>query len=96
MTTREASLLIGATPADFMQHAACHGMSDLYDATVRDHPSPGQESVTPCEYAAIVICRNDCPVAADCLKWALDTKEPYGVWGATTAWQRAAIRRNNR
>jgi hypothetical protein len=29
-----------------------------------------------------------CPVQADCLAWALATREPHGVWGGMSAWQR--------
>ncbi|MFD7667763.1 WhiB family transcriptional regulator [Streptomyces sp. NPDC059788] len=37
-----------------------------------------------------------CPVVTDCLKWALAHKEltPTGVWAATTARQRNALRRS--
>ncbi|MEU7151199.1 WhiB family transcriptional regulator [Streptomyces sp. NPDC045456] len=37
-----------------------------------------------------------CPVVTDCLKWALAHKEltPTGVWAATTARQRTALRQN--
>jgi WhiB family redox-sensing transcriptional regulator len=34
-----------------------------------------------------------CPVRAECLAWALDTGEPYGVWGGVTAAERRRIRR---
>lgn len=35
-----------------------------------------------------------CPVAAECLRWALDTGQDYGLWAATTPTGRRAIRRD--
>ncbi len=32
-----------------------------------------------------------CPVASDCLAYALDHAEPFGVWGGLTAEERAAV-----
>ena len=34
-----------------------------------------------------------CPVKAECLAYALQTRVEFGVWGGTTARERAAIRR---
>jgi hypothetical protein len=34
-----------------------------------------------------------CPVATDCLRWALDTGQDHGLWAATTPTDRRAIRR---
>lgn len=36
------------------------------------------------------ICR-ECPVMAQCAKWALDHKERYGVWGGLSEGDRQAI-----
>jgi WhiB family transcriptional regulator, redox-sensing transcriptional regulator len=33
-----------------------------------------------------------CPVAADCLDWALRTGQDYGVWGGTSPEERRALR----
>lgn len=35
-------------------------------------------------------CRT-CPIVADCLAWALDTREPYAIAGATTPRERTKI-----
>jgi len=32
-----------------------------------------------------------CPVCSDCLAYALNSDEPYGVWGATTPQERRDI-----
>ncbi len=44
---------------------------------------------------AITIC-NDCPVRAQCLEYALDHGEHFGIWGGTTERGRRAIRRQRR
>ncbi len=36
------------------------------------------------------ICR-ECPVLAQCRQHALASPEPYGIWGATTARERAVM-----
>jgi WhiB family redox-sensing transcriptional regulator len=40
---------------------------------------------------AIAIC-SDCPVAVQCLQFAVDTEQLTGVWGGLTAWERRKIR----
>jgi WhiB family redox-sensing transcriptional regulator len=42
--------------------------------------------------AAKAICAR-CPVAADCLAWALGAGEPAGIWGGTTPEERRLSRR---
>lgn len=44
---------------------------------------------------AKTIC-NDCPVAKQCLEFALRTLQDYGVWGGRTEDERRAIRRARR
>ncbi|WP_328304790.1 WhiB family transcriptional regulator [Actinomycetospora sp. NBC_00405] len=34
-----------------------------------------------------------CPVATECLRWALDSGQDHGLWAATTPTDRRAIRR---
>jgi WhiB family redox-sensing transcriptional regulator len=38
------------------------------------------------------ICRR-CPVAAECLTWALESGQDYGVWGGTSEDERRALAR---
>jgi len=37
------------------------------------------------------ICHR-CPVLRECLGHAMEADEPYGIWGATTPKERAALR----
>ncbi|MFI6642442.1 WhiB family transcriptional regulator [Streptomyces sp. NPDC050504] len=42
--------------------------------------------------AAKAVCAR-CPVAEQCLSWALDTGQATGVWGGTCPEERALLRR---
>ena len=42
---------------------------------------------------AKLICRQCC-VRIECLVFAMDTREPHGVWGGLTARQRSELRRS--
>ena len=44
---------------------------------------------------AVALCQ-ECPLKLECLSHALAANELYGVWGATTAAQRDALRRQGR
>lgn len=39
------------------------------------------------------ICRG-CPVTTDCLEWALDNGEEFGVWGGMSERERRKLKRN--
>lgn len=32
-----------------------------------------------------------CPVVEECLRWALETREPYGVWGGMSVEEREHV-----
>lgn len=42
------------------------------------------------EARAKAICQV-CPVEKDCVDYALDIREPYGIWGGTTESDRRAL-----
>ena len=69
--------------------AACKDQDPEYWFPV---DAPGR---TPAHRRAISICQS-CPVQEKCLTWALDNHEFYGIWGGTTARQRADMRRDRR
>ena len=66
-------------PGPWTALAACAADPELMFAD--DYPS-----VT----AARQVC-GGCPVRADCLAFALDHAEPFGVWGGLTTEERAAV-----
>ncbi|MBB4889602.1 WhiB family redox-sensing transcriptional regulator [Streptomyces netropsis] len=41
------------------------------------------------------VCRR-CPVMEQCLRWAMNSGQEYGVWGATSEKDRQAIRAGRR
>ena len=59
---------------------------------------PGAPYMFPPENDVVAVpnakawCRK-CPVAGDCLREALDRREPYGIWGGTTPTEREGILR---
>lgn len=42
------------------------------------------------EASAKIVCAS-CPVAEQCLEWALSVREPYGIWGGTSPADRAEL-----
>jgi WhiB family transcriptional regulator, redox-sensing transcriptional regulator len=69
-----------------------HGLCRTTDATVffppmHFEPKPEREAR---ETKAKAICAA-CPVQVECLEWALDTEEPFGVWGGHSELDRKHI-----
>jgi WhiB family redox-sensing transcriptional regulator len=72
---------------DWMESALCLQVDpDLF------FPSPGENDRVR---AAKRVCRN-CPVASECLSWAVASPELTGILGGTTERDRQAIRRQQR
>jgi WhiB family redox-sensing transcriptional regulator len=64
--------------------AACRGMEPSLFFPINDDDS----------VEALNVCRA-CPVREECLAWALETRERFGVWGGTTERQRRSILRRS-
>jgi WhiB family redox-sensing transcriptional regulator len=69
-----------------MDHAACRGQD--VSTFVPGNPLKGD---APPPRLAEVCAR--CPVAGDCLQYALENPEVQGCWGGTTDAERKALRR---
>lgn len=66
------------------EEALCRGMpSEVFYSP--DHERGNARLVR--ERRAKQICQQ-CPVREPCGRYAIDAREPYGVWGATTARER--------
>jgi WhiB family redox-sensing transcriptional regulator len=69
---------------DWHTAAACRGLDT--DRFYNPDNARGRSKHSR-EAAAKAVCA-DCPVVANCLRWALSMREPYGVWGGRTAEER--------
>jgi len=57
--------------------------------SVRTHKGEAQENI------AKSLC-SGCPIRLQCLEYALEAKEEYGVWGGLTVGQRNKIKRGRK
>jgi WhiB family transcriptional regulator, redox-sensing transcriptional regulator len=73
-----------ALPSAWMAQAACasHGDPDLWFPDGDRHR----------EAEAVAICRQECPVPAGCLAYALGNDIESGVWGGVTEDERRQVR----
>ncbi|GAA4807928.1 transcriptional regulator WhiB1 [Actinomycetospora chlora] len=70
--------------------AACHDTDpELFFPATDDDTSL---TMARARIAIAPLCQG-CPVATECLRWALDTGQDHGLWAATTPTDRRAIRR---
>jgi len=71
---------------EWQTDAACRGSDTnaYYAESLRGNTRIRQEE------AAKRVCAG-CPVLANCLRWALKTEEPYGIWGGLNPEERQEI-----
>lgn len=82
-------LLEALRPADWMGDAACRGMDPDLLFPIK-HGDSGREVEK-----ARKVCRA-CPVTNDCLEYALNNREKYGVWGGMSVRERAEFLKQRR
>jgi len=68
---------------DWRAEAACRGMDTALFFTERGEGHDDTKA----------LCRN-CPVKAECLRFALDNGEKFGVWGGLSERERRRLRRH--
>ncbi|MFE1441125.1 WhiB family transcriptional regulator [Streptomyces sp. NPDC058739] len=80
---------LSTSPAglDWRSRAACVGEDPELFFPLSDSAASEAQAAQ-----ARAVCRR-CPVLVSCRTWAIDHGEDDGIWGATTASQRRAIRR---
>lgn len=72
---------------EWRSYAHCQGKeTNLF------YPEPGTKGAAEQTKAIKAFCAL-CKVSADCLKEAIETNEPYGVWGGLTPKERSKVRR---
>lgn len=71
--------------ADWRARAACSGYPNslFFPVSEQDDRQIAQ---------AKEVCAS-CPVAEECLAYALETNQRSGIWAGTTEWERKSIRR---
>jgi WhiB family redox-sensing transcriptional regulator len=74
------------TNTDWMHDGKCLD----HDPELFYEPLPTGSRSATYVHPAVRICRR-CPVEATCLKYALDTRQNFGVWGGTTEDERKAM-----
>lgn len=74
--------------ADWKKKGNCFGLGTKADGVF--FPEQGRST-----REAKMIC-DGCPVLTECLNYALDRNEKFGVWGGTTERDRRSIRRKRR
>ena len=83
--TQSSSKLAPDLIADWRTRTACAGFPNELFFPRGDAPSRVIER-------ALAVC-SICPVAADCLEYALETNQRSGIWGGTTEDERRSLRR---
>ena len=69
--------LLGVESPDWYEHAECRGAPpELFFPERGESTKPAKEMCTVC------------PVSVECLAWALDHREKFGVWGGTSERER--------
>jgi WhiB family redox-sensing transcriptional regulator len=77
---------------DWQLRGACRGE----DSALFFHPEGERGSSREARDAAAKQVCQTCPVAKECLQYALATREPYGVWGGLSESERAEVLAGNR
>ncbi|MCW2494089.1 WhiB family transcriptional regulator [Jatrophihabitans sp.] len=72
---------------DWQGSAACRGLdtANFYHPENERGPSRVKR-----EQQAKAVC-SSCPVLENCLRWALNAREPYGVWGGLSTEERETL-----
>lgn len=85
--TPHADLRNGVMP-EWMVEGACAQFGPRWFFPDEDELGRGNKGTTYAEGRRVCA---DCPVRAECLQYALDTREPHGLWGGATPRERARM-----
>lgn len=70
---------------EWMDEAACKGSSEFFYADSTD-----KKENTKKESQAKIICKK-CPVSAECLLFAIENDESFGIWGSFAPKERSIL-----
>lgn len=83
-------------PMAWQQQAACLTTTvEFFEPEAPERGRVDQRAKAAEEDAAKQVCAT-CPVRSDCLAWALDAGEDFGIWGGLTAVERRPLRDRRR
>lgn len=80
--------MVEARPSDWQVRGLCRGNHShlFFPPNTFEHKDERERRET----RAKAICQV-CPVMGQCVEYALDIREPYGIWGGTTEADRKAL-----
>lgn len=83
----EGKLFLKILTDDWVNNAACRDAEDptLWTA---EKSRKGQRDKRA---EAKLLCNSICPVRSYCFQWAMDNKEPVGIWGGTDPEERKEL-----
>lgn len=82
-----ANVLVGLS-VEWQEHGRCRTTdADVFFPPPHFEHKPEREAR---EAKAKAVCAR-CPVRAECLEWALETREPFGVWGGYSESERRRL-----
>ncbi|HVM34211.1 MAG TPA: WhiB family transcriptional regulator [Actinomycetota bacterium] len=85
--------LVATTEAEWRQQASCLRHPAVLFFGIDDSETPAERRLR--EDRARIVCTS-CSVRLECLEYALEAREPYGIWGGLTELERKARLRSNR
>lgn len=81
------------SPLSWMSRGACAGADlELFITSGEPQDDPQFEEPHYPSAEAKAYC-DGCPVRVQCLAWAMSQPDLYGIWGATSAYQRSQLGR---
>ena len=85
------------TEQPWMQEGACTNpdyKSEWWFPHTEDGPGYHDKTIADNKKRAVKICLTECDVRGECETYAVETLQPYGIWGGLTVHQRRPDRYN--
>lgn len=92
-TSFDPATAYATPPVAALPDRACNGVDpEIFYPRRRDYGPGGLDDYDPVTSRedAKTVCRR-CPHRRPCLRWALETRQGFGIWGGTTPTERARM-----
>lgn len=86
--------MVGSIPGEWAEHPG-RPCADPALGTARQRGAIFFPSTSQSTAYAVGLCLR-CPVRVECLDYALDSNQHYGIWGGTSESERRRLRRRRR